>query len=95
MSEIHVFTGSAVSLSSATGYSAGERHALMVFLRQPVGSDHDWASAETLVAAESWGEVLLERGGTVGPDSAIGDFSEMYQAALSNGGSIVVYSDPL
>ena len=96
MSEVHVFTGSAASLSEErTGYPIGERHALLVFLRQAVDSEHDWATAEALVAAESWGDVSLERGGTIGPSSTLGEMTDMHQAAMTNGGSIIIYRDPL
>jgi hypothetical protein len=96
MHEVHVFAGSAASLSEeTTGYPAGERHALLVFLRQPAGSDHDWAAAEALVAAESWADVSLDRGGTIGPSSTLGGMTGMYDAAMANGGSIIIYSDPL
>ena len=95
MFEVHVFTGSAASSAASTGYPPGERHALMIFLRQPGGSDHDWQGAEALVGAESWSDVSLERGGIVGSNSTLGNLAELHEAAMKNGGSFVVYADPL
>lgn len=95
MSEVHIFTGIATSLDQqVTNYPVGERHSLMIFLRQSIGSDHDWDAAEALVVAASWGEVDLKRGGTLTTEDTLGDFQEMYDTALSNGGAIVVYSEP-
>jgi hypothetical protein len=66
----------------------------LCFLRQPAASKHDFAGAEALLEAEWWGNVLLERGGTLGASIA-GEFADMHQAALAKGGAIVVYSESL
>ena len=96
MHEVHVFVGSAASLvAEATGHPVGERHAVLVFLRQLAATTHDFAGAEALLEAESWGNVALERGGTLGPVNDAGEFADMHRSALAKGGAIVVYSKPL
>lgn len=67
---------------------------MLIFLRQAIGTDHDWEAAEAFVKAEYWTDVVLQRGGTINRESA-GDMAEMYHVALVNGGAIVVYSTPL
>jgi hypothetical protein len=56
---------------------------------------HDFAGAEALLEAESWGKVTLERSGTLGPVNDAGEFADMHRSALAKGGAIVVYSKPL
>ena len=91
-----MFQGDATSRSQdVTGYPVGEKHALIVFLKQPEGSDHDWAAAEAIVAAAYWSNITLRRAGTLNGDSPRGDLTESYQAALSSGSAIVIYTDPL
>jgi hypothetical protein len=94
VSEIHMFLGSGkAGDENQFGYRTG---ALLIFLAQPEGSEHDWSAAETLVTDAGWHEIHLTKAGTVLPDNVPGNSEEVVAAfgdALERGGSVLVYSD--
>ena len=98
MHKIWLFVGTAVaSAQNASGCPAGEQHAIIVFLRQPRGSEADFEGASTVARDNGWKDVDLERAGTLEgePLSSDPDEIECYQSALEYGHAIMVFSDPI
>jgi hypothetical protein len=92
--EIHVFCGTATAKAGGK-FPPGERHAFLLFLRQFRESDFDWAVAEDFMSTNGWDDPDFQQAGKVGPGSELEGVEDMYQGALSDGGSIIIYSDPL
>jgi hypothetical protein len=67
--EIHMFSAVAEA-GAGCGFPHGERHPMLVFVRQRPGSPHDLAAAAAAAAAAGWGEVDITRAGTLPPDAA-------------------------
>ena len=98
MYEIHLFLGiAAAEETSKSAFPAGERHALLVFLRQPIGSDHYWSLAESCLEDAGWAQVALQKASTV--DRSVLEIEptaqSAYEDAMARGSAIVVYSDPV
>lgn len=95
--KVHVFQANAVSQNSdVTGYPAGEKHAMLIFLRQPE-EDHDWQEAENRAHSSGWNQVEFRRAGTLGEsvDHLEETMRKAANSAMSDGSSIVVYADKL
>lgn len=96
---IHIFLASgAAGPSNQFGYPGGERHALLILLRQPDGSDHDWDSAANHATEAGWTDVSTTKGGYLQAD-ALQDIPaesvSAYEDALEQGSSIIVYADAI
>ena len=95
MSEIHMFLGiGGAGDENRSGYRKGERHALLVFLAQPQGSEHDWVGAEAVATDAGWHEVQLTKAGTVSPENVLGrpeEITDAFGDALEKGRSLIVY----
>lgn len=94
--QIFMFLAEAVA-HEASGYRAGARHALMLFV-----ADTDrqvaQARAEGLAAEHGWMAVVVERGKSIGGDATAiqGDvLRAAAEASLSGVGSIVVYEQEI
>jgi hypothetical protein len=98
MDEVHVFRGEATVDENAMGYEPGSRHAVMVFSRQPAGSDHDFALAARRAEENDLREVSLESGGKVrleAINAMPAEFAQAYGNALELGYAVIVYSEPI
>jgi hypothetical protein len=98
MYEIGLFLGIAeVSEGNQLGYPIGERHALVVFSRQPEGSEPDWNLAKSHMQRCGWSDVEFEKASTLDPSALDLEPSarSSYDAAMINGSAIIVYSDPV
>ncbi|MGH9872877.1 MAG: hypothetical protein ACRD9S_10475 [Pyrinomonadaceae bacterium] len=96
--EIHLFFGIAsAGQDSRLGYSAGERHAILVFLRQPANTEPNWEQAKSYVEGEGWNKVDLQKASKVDPKTLVDnpDGKKSYEEAMSNGKAMIVYSDPV
>jgi hypothetical protein len=96
MHEIHLFLGEGtIGAGNSLGFEPGGRHRVMLFVRQPAGSDHDFALATKRAEESGLLEVKFEQGGTFQPES-IATLSPhlvaAYQRALSAGTGIIVYA---
>ena len=66
--EIHLFLGTAsAGQNSKLGYPAGERHAILVFLRQPANTEPDWEQAKSYVESSGWNKVDLQKASKIDP----------------------------
>lgn len=93
--EVHMY--SAVALATATsGYPEGERHPLLIFLRQAARSEHDLLRAESAAVGLGWNEVDITRAGTL-PDDAGATMQEplrsAYRAAINDGQGVLAFPD--
>ncbi len=96
--EIHLFFGIAsAGQNSELGYPVGERHAILVFLRQPANTEPYWEQAKSYVEGEGWKKVDLQKASKVDPKTVDDnpDGKKAYEEAMSNGKAIIVYSDPV
>jgi hypothetical protein len=67
--EIHMFSAVAEA-GAGCGFAHGERHPMLIFVRQPPGSAHDLAAAAAAANAAGWREVDITRAGTLPPDAS-------------------------
>lgn len=101
--DIGVFQGSAVSLDHhPLGYAAGERHEVIVFLRQPRGNDTDSLALEKLMRHAGWRKSLLSllfvlSNPSDAPSDALANALERdetlhdsYRNALEHGAAVIV-----
>ena len=98
MNEINLFLGiAAVAKGNELDYPIGERHAFLVFSRQPGGSEPDWNLAESHVQRAGWSDIEFEKASTLDPSALDLEPSARasYDAAMANGSAIIVYSDPV
>lgn len=92
-SEIHLYMAVARS-ATAEPYPAGERHPVLVFLRQAEHSEHDFPAAETVAVKAGWSDVDFTKAGILPAEAeATMDerFRSHYRAALNDGDSLLVY----
>jgi hypothetical protein len=94
--EIHAFQGEAtVDHGNTLGYEPGSRHAVIVFSRQPAGSEHDFALAARRARENGLLDVRLDSAGRLRPE-ALGskprEFGHAYESALEQGYGVIVYS---
>ena len=99
MSQVHVFIGSAAAgLTNRYSYPEGERHAVLVFSLKEDGTDFDWEEASFLASGRGWHNVVIERAGIVEPatlDDSSQQLVHAYNEALTDGRSMIVYTDPI
>ena len=94
--EIHLFLGTAsAGQNSKLGYPAGERHAILVFLRQPANTEPDWEQAKSYVESSGWNRVDLQKASKIDPKTLANnrDGKNSYEEAMSNGKAMIVYSE--
>lgn len=93
--EVHMY--SAVALATATsGYPEGERHPLLIFLRQESGSEHDVLRAESAAVGLGWDEVDITRAGTLPSDAGAtmeDPVRGAYVAAVECGQGVLAFPD--
>jgi hypothetical protein len=96
--EIHLFLGIAsAGQNSKLGYPVGERHAILVFFRQPANTEPDWEQAKSYVEGAGWSKVDLQKASKVDPKTLDDnpDVGKSYEEAMSNGKAMIVYSGPV
>jgi hypothetical protein len=99
MYEVHLFEAIGTASGATEGaYRPGDRHAMLVFVRQSLGTAHDWANAEIGANDGGWGDISFQRAGTLFSDSLNGkspDFVGAYEHAMHGGCGLVVYRPPV
>jgi hypothetical protein len=97
MYDVNLFLGiAAAAEGNELDYLPGERHAFLVFSRQPRGSEPDWDLAESHVLNARWCDVELRQASTL--DSSAADeptARPSFDAAMAGGSEIIVYPDPV
>lgn len=92
--EVHMFSAVARASARTPGRTPGHHHPLLIFVRQPAGSDHDLAAAAATAAAQGWDEVDITRAGTLPPDveTQIQEpVRSVYLATLAQGRAMVAF----
>lgn len=98
MYEMHLFLGTAsAGQNSVGGYPAGERHAMLVFLRQPTNTEPDWERATSNVEETGWTNMDLQKASKVDPKTLEKnpDGKRAYDEAMSKGKAMIIYTEPL
>jgi hypothetical protein len=94
--EVHIFLAKATA-SGVERFPIGQRHAMHIYVRQPLGSAHDWESAEFVALNCGWSQVEILKAGTLSANSAESKGEperSCYHSALESGDAILVYSTP-
>lgn len=94
--EVHIFLAKATS-SDAERFPAGQRHAMHIYVRQALGSAHDWEAAELVALNFGWSQIEILKAGTLPADTAERKGEperSCYLSALEKGDAILVYSTP-
>jgi hypothetical protein len=96
MYDVNLFFGTAAAMAgNQHSYPVGERHALLVFSRQPKGTEPDWLAAESIVTSKGWLDVQLQQASTVDPSTldVEPDARPSYEQALTDGWALIVFSE--
>jgi len=96
--EIYLCLGTAIAgQHNKLGYPAGERHAILVFLRQPTNTQPDWEQARSYVEGVGWNKVDLQKASKIDPKTLdeSPEGKKSYDEAMSNGKAMIVYSEPV
>lgn len=95
MVEVHVFQGTAEASARTQRYLVGEERPIIVLLRQPHGTNHDWDTAARKVAELGWRNIYLESGKTLTDPEQLNKLDHLlkqaYERALENGCHLLVY----
>lgn len=80
------------------GYPPGEKHALLILLRQRPGSEADWIAAEVTATVKGWCELVFLDASTVPPQNLAGlpeQAVEAYRQAMENGSALVAFAEAI
>lgn len=89
--EIHMYSAVAKAAS-------GQRHPMLVFLRQAEHSEHDLAAAAAVVQNDGFTEVDITRAGTLPPEAHAqmdGAVRAACAAAVERGAGLMVFEAPV
>ncbi len=92
--EVHLFSAAATVVPPAGKESSNTRHALLVFVRQPIGTDFDWEQAGRVVGDGGWDDIVVTKAAKAAlmPPSSDNTLRDAYLSAMQNGSSLVVYA---
>lgn len=95
--EIHMFTAQATASPGNDRFTAEARHAMLVFVRQPVGAEYDHDNARKVVEETGWENVVIDKAGKLAAKPITNDptLKTAHREAAEKGISIVVYADPI
>lgn len=99
MFDVHLFSAIAKAGTATPGaFCPGNRHAMLAFIRQPHGMEHDWVAAEAGICNAGWVEVSISRAETLSAENLNGKdkcFMGAFEQAMNGGFGLIVYSDPV
>lgn len=92
--EIHLFSAQATVVPPAGKEASNTRHALLVFVRRPVGSAFDMEHAGRVVADGGWDDIVITKAAHAAlmPPSSDNTLRDAYLSAMQNGSSLVIYA---
>lgn len=96
MNEIFVFLAVASANLAEHGYPPGERHGLLIMVRQLAGTAADVALAIAVAEESGWTNVSISSSARILPenlDSQNDALHLAYKSAIADGTAIVVYAD--
>lgn len=91
--EIHMFSAVAEA-GAGCGFPHGERHPMLIFVRQRPGTPHALAAAAAAATTAGWREVDITRAGTLPADAADAMdpvVKAAYTRAVDNGAGLTVF----
>ena len=91
--EIHMFSAVAEA-GAGCGFPPGERHPMLIFVRQSPGSEHDLSAAAAAATHAGWHEIDITRAGTLPPDAADAmdpTVLAAYRRAVEGGAGLTVF----
>jgi hypothetical protein len=97
--EVMLFRALAAATGENTlGYPKGERHPVLIFLREKAGASPDWAKAAAELTRRGWSDVTISEAAVVSVaslDSVHPHATACYQDALNDGFAALVFSEPI
>ena len=92
--EVHLFSAQATVVPPAGKESSNTRHALLVFVRQPIGADFDWEHAGRIIGDGGWDDIVITKAAKAAlmPPSSDNTLRDAYFKAMESGSSLVVYA---
>ncbi|MBL8522134.1 MAG: hypothetical protein JNN20_00450 [Betaproteobacteria bacterium] len=92
--EVHLFSAQATVVPPAGKESSNTRHALLVFVRQPIGTDFDWQDAGRIIGDGGWDDIVITKAAKamLMPPSSDNTLRDAYLSAMENGSSLVIYA---
>lgn len=99
MPHVALFLGQAVASQSVTGYIPGNRHAVIVFLRQESSDSPNFDEAEHALSQTGWTEVAFSKAVATFPAENLNALhphaGASYEDALRSGFAAIVFADPI
>ena len=100
MHYVAVFLGQATANdTNSQGYAPGNRHAVVVFLRQDEGAAPNFALAEKELSHRGWTQIAFSKAVHGFPvenlNSVHPHAGASYEDALNNGFAAIVFADPI
>lgn len=99
MDEVALFIGQATATRDSDNAHAGNRHAILVFLRQERGASPDFARAEVELGTRGWTRVLFTNASHGFPVENLNGVhphaGASYEDALRTGFAAIVFADPI
>lgn len=96
--EVFLFYSEGEADGSDPEYQRGNRHALLVFLRQDRDTEPDFETAQGVAEANGWVNVVIEEAAAINV-STLSDVEEVvqeaYYSALQEGYHVIRFSDPV
>lgn len=97
--EVILFLGTATAgEDNSHGYPLGEKHAVLLFLRQVKGSAPSWSKATEGLEQKGWSNVSLSDANSISVealDSVHPHAAASYADALKDGFAALVFSEPV
>lgn len=95
--EMHLYIGTARATDKSNSvYPIGEKHAILLFIKEDVNSEYDSIKAEEIVVSTGWDNIEFTRCGKVSEDKIAGNSNEdSYYDAVESGSSLIIYGDPI
>jgi len=95
--EVHLFSAQATVVPPAGKESSNTRHALLVFVRQPIGTEFDWQNAGRIIGDGGWDDIVITKAAKAAlmPPSSDNTLRDAYFKAMESGSSLVVYAAAL
>ena len=99
MVEVTLFLGNAVAEpGNIQSYPPGEKHAVIVFVRQQKGTPPDFEAAAKTLEQKKWSRVSLSQAALISVEnlnSVHPHAASSYEDALKTGSAALVFSDPI